>query len=306
MSVTINAKGTSVPYFTVGKNGTTIYQGGTDPSLVYTIKNGDYWLDSADNSIKVWGSSAWNAPKIADLHFIASTIVAPTGTDITLSVDPSKSVVVDAGTSGPALITATNSQDLHINPAYGGGQYLVLCADRWPAADGTAAGQTLVTDGAGTLNWSSLMLNGTTISAPATDDIILSTSGVNTKIQFAGDVGPGIITASASQDLYIDPTLGGGGNLILIANQWPTADGSANQVLTTNGSGVLSFTTINRVGSPSPATTATTGFAYIPVTTGTPTGTPTAISGYAPMVADSGGDKLWVYIGGAWKSATLS
>ena len=220
MSVTINAKGTSVPYFTVGKTGTTIYQGTTDPSLVYTIKNGDYWLDGADNSIKVWGSSAWNCPKLANLTI--------------------------AGTAG------------------------------------------------------------TTISAPATDDIILSTTGVNTKIQFAGDVGPGIITASASQDLYIDPTLGGGGNLILIANQWPTTDGSTDQVLTTNGAGILSFTTINKVGSPAPATTATTGFAYIPVTTGTPTGTPTAITGYAPMVADSGGDKLWVYIGGTWKSATLS
>jgi hypothetical protein len=61
------------------------------------------------------------------------------------------------------------------------------------------------------------------------------------------------------------------------------------------------------IGAGNPATTATTGFAQIPVTTGTPTGTPTTIvGGYVPMMADSGGNKLWIYINGAWKFATLT
>lgn len=174
MSITINAKGTSVSSFMVGKAGTVIYQN--------------------------------------------SEIAAQPSTDLTLSIDATHYVNVDAGNSGPCLITVNTSlQDLHINPAYGGGQYLVLNA-----------------------------------------------------------------------------------------NRWPTADGTAGQVLTTNGAGILSFTTQDIVGSPAPATTATTGFAYIPVTTGTPTGVPTAISGYVPMIADSGGNKLWIYINGAWKSTTLS
>lgn len=218
MSITLNAKGTSVPSFTIGKNGTTIYQGTVDPSLFYTMRAGDYWLDNYDNQQWVWNAttSAWNAPKLADLTFTGSSI------------------------------TTTNA------------------------------------------------------------DLVLSTSGVNAHVTFAGDTGPGIISASAGQDLYIDPTLGGGNHLVLIANRWPTADGSANQVITTDGSGILSFTTINRIGSPAPATTATTGHAYIPVTTGTPTGVPTAITGYAPMVADSSGSKIWVYIGDVWKSITLA
>lgn len=173
MSVTINAKGTSVPSFTIGKAGTNITQSGT--------------------------------------------ISPPAGNDLTLSIEPGNNLVVDAGTSGPALITATNDQDLHINPATGGGQYLILCADRWPATDGTA-----------------------------------------------------------------------------------------EQVITTDGSGVLSFQTPTKIGTPAPSTDAVSGFAYIPVTTGTPTGTPTSISGYVPMVADSDGNKLWIYINGAWKSTTLS
>lgn len=218
MAITLNAKGTSVPSFTIGKNGTTFYQGTIDPSLFYTIKGGDYWFDNYDNSEWVWNAStsAWNAPKLANLSFSGSTI-------------------------------STTSADL-----------------------------------------------------------TLQTNGVNAHVTFAGDTGPGIITATATQDLYIDPTLGGGNHLVLIANRWPTADGSANQVITTDGSGILSFTTVDRVGSPAPTTTATTGHAYIPVTAGTPTGVPAAISGYAPMVADSSGSKLWVYISGVWKSATLT
>jgi len=60
------------------------------------------------------------------------------------------------------------------------------------------------------------------------------------------------------------------------------------------------------VGIPSLATTATDGFVYIPTTTGTPTGVPTAITGFAPMQVDTGGTKLWIYIGAAWKSVTLA
>ena len=219
MSVTLNAKGTSVPAFTIGKGGVTIYQGLTDPSLTYSMKDGDYWLDKSINSLKVWTviGTTWQAPGLADLHFVNSTIVAPGSQDLTLSVDVNHFVNIDAGLSGPALITTNNSQDLHINPATGGGQYLILCGDRWPAADG-----------------------------------------------------------------------------------------SANQVITTNGAGTLSFTTIDRIGTPSPATNATTGFGYIPVTSGTPTGVPTTITGYVPMMADSGNSKVWVYIGGVWKSTTLT
>lgn len=54
MSVTINARGTSVPYFTIGKNGATIYQGKFDPRPTYTPKNGDIWIDTEDSIIKIW------------------------------------------------------------------------------------------------------------------------------------------------------------------------------------------------------------------------------------------------------------
>jgi len=216
MAITLNARGTSVPFFTIGKQGTTLYQGAVDPSLIYTLKNGDLWIDTTSSTIEIWSSatSSWKAPVFGGMTFSSNTITAATSQDLTLKITDGNNIVFDAGPGNPVLTTPIG-QDLHIHDSLGGALYL--------------------------------------------NDI-----------------------------------------------KWPAADGSSNQVLTTDGSGNLSFTTINKVGSPAPATTATTGFAYLPVMSGTPTGTPTAETGYAPMVVDSSGSKLWIYVGGAWKSATLS
>jgi hypothetical protein len=51
------------------------------------------------------------------------------------------------------------------------------------------------------------------------------------------------------------------------------------------------------------ATTATDGFLYVPTCAGTPTGTPTAISGMAPIVVNTTNNKLYFYSGGAWRDA---
>lgn len=48
------------------------------------------------------------------------------------------------------------------------------------------------------------------------------------------------------------------------------------------------------------ATNATNGFLYVPACAGTPTGTPTAVTGKIPIVADSTNNKLYIYSGGAW------
>jgi hypothetical protein len=154
MSVTISAKGTSVPYFTIGKTGVTIYQSLSNPHDSYSLRDGDYWLDKSLNALKVWSvaTNSWQAPRLADLHFVANSIVAPGGQDLIVSLDPNQFLDINAGGSSPALITTNSGQDLHINPAVAGGQYLVLCANRWPTADGTA-NQLLMTDGHGTLSF---------------------------------------------------------------------------------------------------------------------------------------------------------
>jgi hypothetical protein len=56
-------------------------------------------------------------------------------------------------------------------------------------------------------------------------------------------------------------------------------------------------------GSVALATTATNGFLYVPTCAGTPTGTPTAITGMAPIVVNTTNNKLYFYSGGVWRDA---
>ncbi len=56
-------------------------------------------------------------------------------------------------------------------------------------------------------------------------------------------------------------------------------------------------------GSVALATTATDGFLYVPTCAGTPTGTPTAITGMAPIVVDTTNNKLYFYSGAQWRDA---
>ena len=56
-------------------------------------------------------------------------------------------------------------------------------------------------------------------------------------------------------------------------------------------------------GAGSLATTATNGFLYVPTCAGVPTGTPTAKTGYAPIVVDTTNNRWYFYSGGAWRNA---
>jgi hypothetical protein len=51
------------------------------------------------------------------------------------------------------------------------------------------------------------------------------------------------------------------------------------------------------------ATNATNGFLYVPTCAGTPTGTPTAITGMAPIVVDTTNNKLYFYSNAVWRDA---
>jgi len=60
------------------------------------------------------------------------------------------------------------------------------------------------------------------------------------------------------------------------------------------------------LGKPSLATNAAADFVYLQEMAGTPSGTPTAITGRIPIVVDTTGGKIWVYYGGGWKYAALT
>lgn len=53
-------------------------------------------------------------------------------------------------------------------------------------------------------------------------------------------------------------------------------------------------------GKPSLATTATTGFLYVPTCGGVPTGVPETVTGRQAVVIDATNNKMYIYSGGAW------
>jgi len=83
MAVTINAKGTSVPYFKIGKSGTTFYQGDADPSNTYTINTNDIWFDTSNGTVKFRVSNAWSGITTAsDLTVTGDLTVQGTTTTV--------------------------------------------------------------------------------------------------------------------------------------------------------------------------------------------------------------------------------
>jgi hypothetical protein len=82
--------------------------------------------------------------------------------------------------------------------------------------------------------------------------------------------------------------------------------GNGNYVWQVSGTERMRLTTDGSVvagGSVALATTATNGFLYVPTCAGTPTGTPTAITGMAPIVVDTTNNKLYFYSTGVWRDA---
>ena len=101
----------------------------------------------------------------------------------------------------------------------------------YPSSDGNS-GQVITTDGSGNLSFASVgSLAGSGISNVSDD----------TSPQLGGnlDVVTHSIISTSNRDINITPN--GSGKVVLDGLSYPTADGTANQVLTTDGSGTLTF-----------------------------------------------------------------
>jgi hypothetical protein len=147
-------------------------------------------------------TSSFKVGKNGTIITQAGTISPPAASDLVIDLDVNHTLVVDAGVSGPALITVSNGQDLHINPATGGGQYLFFNANRWPAYDGTI-NQTLVTNGSGVLSWITPAGLGTvtSVSASGSEGITISGSPITSTGTISiglGDITPTSVAATGT------------------------------------------------------------------------------------------------------------
>ena len=146
------------------------------------------------------------APKIADGGFIADANGAEQIIFQTTASAVNELEVTNAATGNPPILGASGETnvDVHIKPK-GSGETRI----------GTgAAAATLTTDGA--------------------YDLVLDTNSGT----YSGTI---TITDAANGNITLTPN--GSGNVVLDGITFPNADGSANQILQTDGSGTLSFTT---------------------------------------------------------------
>ena len=221
---------------------------------------------------------------------------------------------VGIGTASPAqildIVKAQNAGTAAIvrngNTGASASAQLVVNAD-------TATGRfAAYSSGAGGL------ANLVTIEQTTNNPIAFYTNG-SERVRFtgAGDVGVG--TSSPASKLHVAGNFlridQSGANQVYLGNAADLISGApAGGALRFDGTAlrlsagstqVASITSAGNIaaGAGAVATTATDGFLYVPTCAGTPTGTPTTITGMAPIVVNTTNNKLYFYSGGAWRDA---
>ncbi len=137
--------------------------------------------------------------------------------------------------NGNSIVSASNG-NISITP--NGSGKVIIDGLSHPTADGSA-GHVLKTDGSGNLAFASVgSLSGSGIT-----DVVDDTSP-----QLGGnlDVNGNSIVSASNANIAITPN--GSGKVVIDGISHPTADGTNGQALVTNGSGVLSFSTISAAG----------------------------------------------------------
>ena len=124
----------------------------------------------------------------------------------------------------------------------------------------------------------------------------------------SGEIHAGITNTATTDSGYLRLSAGGGTTLGVKAalDIFRESGGTAGIVGYTSGTERFRIDANGNVvagGSAALATNATNGFLYVPTCAGTPTGTPTAITGMAPIVVNTTNNKLYFYSGGAWRDA---
>ena len=156
------------------------------------------------------------------------------------------SLDVDNITIDGNVISSTNTNG-NITLTPNGTGKVILKGITYPASDGTN-GQAIVTDGSGNLSFTTISSGGSGIASLAAD--------ASPELGGNLDVVTYSIVSSSNRNINITPN--GSGKVVIDGLSFPTSDGSANQVIKTDGSGNLSF--VNQSGGgTAPTVTAVNG-----------------------------------------------
>lgn len=292
-------------------NGVTTPSVNDDSSLGYSV--GSVWFDQpGDRTYALFdatvGAAIWiptYTPADGNGLFAigkqinvggSTTIFANTNDVIVNSSAIADQVLLSSGTVGTEAVygaitlSNTNSVTGTLPIANGGtGTSAFTTGNRIIATNGgntalvdTALDPSLVV----TLNDTQTLTNKT-LDNPIIDTTILDTNGniivdlspavgsVNyVDIQNAATgTGPSIVAAGTDVDVDLNLAGQGAGAVVLSGIEYPTADGSVGQVLSTNGAGVLSFITVQTVTGGTVTTTDATPTAIAALTIPTTTDT---------------------------------
>ena len=228
-----------------------------------TMAAGEFGWESDTNRFKIGdGSTAWASlayadtlKTLGDISVTGSTISAPSNGDLSLTTSGTGNVNVGEITVRGTTLSSSDSSSININEglvvdgtANISGQ-ATLSGLAYPTSDGTA-NQFLKTDGSGTLSFGDLSLGdltitGSTISTPSNADLTLTPGGTGNVVAGALTFNGTTISAADSTKVTIAEALDVTGSLTFSGMTLPTSDGSAGQVLQTDGSGTLSYATVS-------------------------------------------------------------
>ena len=219
-----NLKGTSKTEFRLGlsNRGSGLYSGTSDPSGSYTVSAGDIWFDKNNQRLAIRTSGgAWT--DVTNTSVVDNQISSTLSSDVTFGADVT--ITGDLTVNGTQTVINTETLNIADNE-------IVLNSDLASDQPATANAGILVNrgnEGNVFLRWDEgegeWTVNGETFSAGA---LIGNLSG-NVTGSIAPNGAPNVVRA----------------NTLIVNGSYtmPTSDGTANQVLTTNGSGVVSFAT---------------------------------------------------------------
>lgn len=247
--------------------------GGSDIDItgysIITTSNGDINL-SPNGTGKVVISNAYKLPSVDGSYgqqmLTNGAGVLYWGTQgLSLSLDSAPTLAADLRLNGYKIVDVNLNTMLNFTAVGSAVNYLTIGNNSTGNAPSlTAAGSdtdinlTLSGKGTGVLNCSSKVKLSGGFSVPGSFTITDSTNsgslfnatGVASQVNYlqttASATGNPVLVAPAGSDTNINLSLAGKGTgkVVLSGLSYPTADGTSGQALVTNGSGVLSFVTL--------------------------------------------------------------
>jgi hypothetical protein len=236
MSISINAKGTTVPYFTIGKNGTTIYQGTADPSGSYTIKNGDYWFNSTASTLNVRVSNVWSPPGLGVITFPSGTgtsgqVLSSNGSGALSWTTVAGVGTLDISSGGTNATTAAGARtNLGISTGITSSQILpsgtTAQRDGTPSAGYIRFNSTLLHyEGYNGTTWAPLAARNTWNSGDVIQEVVYTDAGATTSSTTYTNLNASVknITArSTNSSILVSVTFQGGINPLSATNTYGT------------------------------------------------------------------------------------